>query len=233
MVRVNLLPDVKRDYLHAQQTKHAVIIGSVLVSVGAIAIMVLLFVYVQLIQPQHRANIQEDIDSSISQIKEVPDAVKMVTVQGALEQLPALQDKKSITSRIFAYIKGFTPRSVAYSEVMLNLDTGMVTLRGSTDDLKQANVLANNLKSAELAYTQNDSKQKIKPFTKIVFNSLGRSDSSTGGRLVNFQIDFLFNPVMFNESISDINLSVDAASKELIIPSAKPFVATEAPKEKQ
>ncbi len=233
MVRVNLLPDVKREYLHAQQTKHAVIIASVLVSVGAIAMMVLLFVYVQLIQPQHRANIQEDIDSSISQIKGVPDAVKIVTVQGALEQLPALQSSKNISSRVFTYIKGFTPRSVAYSEVTLNLNTGMLTLRGATDDLKQSNVLANNIKSAELTYTQGDAKQKIKPFSKVVFSSLGRAESTAGNRSVNFQVDFLVNPIMFNESIKDIKLSVDAASKELIIPTAKPFVATQAPKEQQ
>lgn len=219
MVKINLLPDLKLEYLHSQQTKRAVIVGSALVSISGIALLILFFVYVQVIQPQHRANIQTDIDSAVSQMSQVPDGVKMVTTQGALEQLPALQDKKNITSRLFGYIKSFTPRTVSYTEVRLDLETNTLSFTGVTKDLKQANILANNIKSAELSYKQNDSQQKMKPFSKVVFTNLGRADSTNEKDLVSFQVDFQVDPIMFNQSLEDIKITVDAASKELLIPS--------------
>jgi len=223
MVQINLLPDVKKEYLGAQQSKHAFLIGAILASVVSLAILGLLFAYVQIAQPRHLSNLQSDIDSGIAQMKEVPDSVEMVTVQGALEQLPGLQDKKNITSRLFTYINGVTPRDVSYAEVKLDLTTSTLSLRGDTTDYEQANVLANNLKSAQLTFTENDAENTIKPFTQVVFTNLGRAEQAQTTRNVSFQVDMQVDLTLFRETVSGSKLRVDADSKELLIPSAKPF----------
>jgi len=55
MIQVNLLPDVKQEYLKAQQTKHTVLVGAVLVSIVVSALTILFFAYVQVVQPQYRS----------------------------------------------------------------------------------------------------------------------------------------------------------------------------------
>ena len=223
-VQINLLPDVKRDYLKSQQSKHTFLIGSVLVSVAFISVLGLLFAYVSVVQPRHLNNLQADIDEGIKQTQSIPDATEMVTVQGALEQLPGLQDKKAITSRLFGYVNSFTPRDVSYNEVKLDLITNTLSLRGESTDLERTNVLANNLKSAELVYTENDASASVKPFTQVVFTNLGRAEQSQNGKSVSFQVDMQIDPILFKESISKIELKVNAASKELLLPKdAKPF----------
>lgn len=223
MVQINLLPDVKQEYLKSQQSKHAFVIGAVLVSVLFIAILALIYAYVSIAQPRHLSNLQTDIDDSIKQSKEVPSSVEMVTVQGALEQLPGLQDKKQITSRLFGYINSFTPKDVSYAEIKLDLSTNILTLRGETTNYEQTNILANNLKSAELTFVQNDSSSTIKPFSQVVFTSLGKAEQTTTNKTVSFQIDMQIDPAMFGEGISKPTIKVKADSKELLIPTAKPF----------
>ncbi len=226
MIQINLLPDVKQEYLRAQQMKHLVIVVSVLLSLISVVILAILFLYVQVVQPRHKANLQRDIDSGLNELKGKQDAVKIVTVQGVLEQIPALQDKKLVTSRLFTYLTSVTPQSVSYSEVRLDLTTNTVSLTGQANTFEQTSELTNNLKSATFTYKQGDSESKIQPFSRVVFTSLGKSDQTDSARSVAFQLTFTVDPTMFNEGISEGKLTVDAASEKLLLPSAQPFGAT-------
>lgn len=223
MIQINLLPDVKREYLKAQQTKHVVTVASILLTLIAVGLALALLAYVQIVQPRHLKNIQSDIDSGISELKNTENAVKIVTTQGVLEQIPSLQDKKLITSHIFKYLTEFTPRDVSYSEVQLDLNTNILTLSGQTTTLERANVLANNLKSAKFTYTRNDSEETITPFSNIVFTSLGKNEQSEDGNNVGFKIGFTFEPVMFAQDITNGKITTNASSEELLLPSAQPF----------
>lgn len=223
MIQVNLLPDIKLSYLKAQQTKHLVIVVAALASLVSVAVLAILFLYVQIVQPRHRANLQRDIDSGLSELKNKENGVKIVTVQGVLEQIPGLQDKKVLTSTLFSYLTSFTPNAVSYNEVKLDIPNSTLSLTGQASTLEQTNELANNLKSANFTYTQNEAQQKLRPFSRIVFASLGKSEQTTTDKTVSFQLTLTFDPIMFSEGITSPSLTVDAASEKLLLPSAQPF----------
>ena len=229
MIQINLLPDVKREYLRSQQMKHMFVVGSVLITFLALSALILLFAYVQVVQPRHRANLQKDVDSGVTELKNKTDAIKIVTVQGVLEQIPALQDKKLITSNLFGYLGEFTPRDVSYSEVKLDLAANTMTLSGQTTSLERANVLANNLKSAKFAYKQKDSAATIQPFTSVVFASLGKAEKADSGKNVSFEITLSLNPIMFAQDVTDQQITVNASSEELLLPTAQPFSDSSSP----
>ena len=223
MIEVNLLPTVKKDYLKAQQMKHTVIIAAVLVSIVAVVSLVLVFMYVQIVQPQHQKNVQEDIDSGVKALQDKQDAVKIVTVQGALEQLPLLQDKKKISSSIFAYLTEFTPKGVTYGNIKLNLTDGTLGLQGSATSLEQANILANNLKSAKFTYTKDDSSQTLTPFSEVIFEGLSKSEQVDAAKSVSFQINFKVDPLLFDQAIKNGKITVNASSEQLLLQTDKPF----------
>ncbi len=223
MVQINLLPDVKREYLHSQQMKHTFIIGSVLLAATVLVLLALLYGYVQVLQPRHRVNLQKDIDVTVASIQDKKDGSKVVTVQGALEQLPGLQDKKLMTTRLFGYIQGFTPTGIAYNDVSLDTSINTMKLTGTSVSYERANALANNLKSAQFSYKQNDTTQTIQPFSNIVFEGLSKSEQAEVGSAVSFQISFTYNPILFDQSISDTKLVVNASSEELLLPTVQPF----------
>lgn len=224
MIEINLLPQVKKDYLKAEQMKHTVIVASVLLSVVAVVLVSLLFAYVSVVQPQHQKNVQKDIDSGLADLKDKDDAVKIVTVQGALESIPGLEDQELATSRLFTYVAGFTPRSVSYSNLKLNVAESTITLQGSAANFEQANVLANNLKGAKFTYVQNGSEQSAKPFSNVVFDGLSRSEQTQDEKNVSFQITLAFDPIIFNQSIEAGKLQVNASSEELLLQDQKPFI---------
>lgn len=225
MIQVNLLPDLKQQYLKAQQIKHLVVVAAVLASLISLIILAMLFLYVQVVQPRHQANLQRDIDSGLSELKSKEDGVKIVTVQGVLEQVPALQDKKPLTSQLFTYLTNVTPKGVSYSELRLDLINNTLSLTGQANALEQTNELANNLKSASFSYSQNDAQQSLQPFSRVVFTSLGKSDQTSASKSVAFQLSMTIDPILFNQGVSNAKLSVDAASEKLLLPSAQPFEA--------
>lgn len=224
MIEINLLPSVKLEYLKSQQIKHVVVIGSIFISLVSVGLLALLFLYVQVVQPKYQSNVQAKIDSALEDSKNKKDAVKVVTVQGALEQIPALQDKKHITSNMFIYLKEFTPRDVSYSNVKVDLTASSLVLQGSATNFEQANVLANNLKSAKFTYDKSDKKQTVSPFTDVVFDGLTKSVQAQDGKSVSFQITLKVDLTIFDQSIKDGKISVNASSEELLLPSDKPFL---------
>jgi Tfp pilus assembly protein PilN len=227
MVQINLLPDVKQEYLKSQQTKHTVLVGAVVASLVSIALLLLVFVYVQFIQSMHRSNLQKDIDAGVQELKSQKSAVKIVTVQGALEQLPKLQNNKPLTSSLFAYLQAFTPRDVSYNSVNMDVASKTITLEGGANTSERVNVFANNLKSARFSYSKDGTTQVIStPFTNVVFSALSKAEQSDQGKSVSFSITFNYDPIMFNEGISNKKLTVNASSEELILPTAKPFSDT-------
>lgn len=227
MIEVNLLPSVKKDFLKAQQMKHTVIVASALISVASLISLILLFSYVQVVQPQHQKNVQADIDRALKEVKDKQDAVRVVTVQGALESLPSLQDQKQISSNLFTYVSNFTPRTVSYSNMKLNLETQTLVLQGAAGSFEQANVLANNLKGAQFTYKKDDQTQRATPFSNVVFDGLSRSEQSEDGKSVSFQITLTIDPIIFDQSIKEGTISVNASSEQLILQTDKPFIGGE------
>ena len=223
MIEINLLPDVKQEFLKAEQTKHTVLVGSIIASIAVLSITILFFAYVQVAQPQYQKTVQKDIDSGMLEIKSKPNAKRIVTVQGVLEQVPALKDKQQVTSRLFSHLTQFTPRSVKYDKVNLDFTSGKLTLAGSTVSYEKANVLANNLKSAKYKFTKAGSEQSIVPFSGIVFSNLGKSESADNGNIVSFEISMQFDPQRFDPSVSKQSIKVNASSEELLLPEEKPL----------
>ncbi len=224
MIEINLLPAVKREYLKAQQMKHTVVVGSALTSLVAIGLLALMFVFVQVIQPQQQKSIQSDIDKSINDSKNKKNAVKVVTVQGALEQIPSLQDKKMITSNLFTYLNNFTPKEVSYGNIKLDMAESTLVLSGNATSFEQANVLANNIKSAKFTFKKSDSAQSITPFSNVVFVSLTKSDKPEENKNVSFQLTVKLDTLIFDQSVKEGKITVNASSEELLLPTDKPFL---------
>lgn len=223
MIQINLMPDVKREYIKAQQMKHTVLVLSILLSIAIVTVAGLLFGYVRLIQPQHRANLQTDIDTGLTRQRDYPDGVEMVTVQGVLEQIGPIQDKKLITSRLFNYVTDFTPRGVVYNSIAYDSAAGTLTLSGRTTTYEKANELANNVKSAEFSYEQSEQESTINPFSGLVFTSLAAGDEAEDGMRVSFGMTFQIDATLFNQAIRNGNLTVNASSRDLLTPSRDPL----------
>src|SRR5690606_17026897 len=160
MIQFNLLPDVKLEYIKAKRTKHMVTLVAGAVTALAVFIFVLLFIVVNVVQKQHIANLDKDIQEDISYLQQVPDLAKVLTVQNQLAALPELHNQKPKVSRLYNYLIQLTPSKASIAEIQVDFAANTMTISGSANKLQTVNKFVDTLK-----FTEYQTDQTIKPFT--------------------------------------------------------------------
>ena len=119
MIEINLIPDVKSELLKAQSLRNFIIFISTVVSLGAIAIVVLISGTVFIAQPLLMNAKDSEIKTTFAQLKDQPNIESTVTLQNQLNQIDSLRLQSPNTSRILGQIlvaiQPTGDNSVAYS----------------------------------------------------------------------------------------------------------------------
>lgn len=209
MISINLLPDVKLQFLKTQRTKYRFISIAVVSSVVALALVILMAVYVKGVQRLQLSKTRDSVKTNQNKLTSDKDAVKVATIQNQLVSLTSLTNKKSIMSRTFGYLQSIIASNIGLSSVNVDPSTSTITITGSTDSYKTANAFADVLKHAKLSYKDsNDQTQSTTPFTNVVFASLGSGSASNGTSSVSFSVSFTYDSSLFDGSISQPKISI-------------------------
>lgn len=219
MIQLNLLPDVKQQYLKARRRKRLVVGISVVSSGVCVAIFISLLIFVRGAQQQNLRDIDKDIASATETLKSKQDLDKILTIQNQLNSLSALHDQKMLSSRLFDYLTKLTPRKATVSDVTLDVTAGTINLKGNTDNLGTVNKFADTLKFTSFStnedvaegqstscalgevglesQSQNETASfKCKAFSEVVLTSfsVGEEDSSLSGGKVAYELTFKYDP---------------------------------------
>ncbi len=192
MIQVNLVPDLKKEFLKAQRTKRLVITMSFLIAAGFVAVTVILFMYVSVAQKQHTDNLAEDVDKLVSEFQSKSDVDKIVTIQKQLSALPGLHQSKPLISRTPQIFGVITPDEVVkFQSLDINFDTTTVSITAKADSVAEANRFVNSIKNAR--YTVGEDKEnEIKPFSNVILSNLGSNEEGTS-----FEVSFVFDSQIF------------------------------------
>ena len=161
MIEINLIPDVKREYLHAQRMRNGVISLSILVSIIAGAAVALLVVYVGT-QSAREWLTDNEIKDQYGKISSVKDANQIVTIQNQLAQLSSMHKDKSIDSRIFDVLSAINPAApndVKMSTVSLDPSETKLSIEGSAaNSFEATDKLKKMILNTKLSYTDGDNR---------------------------------------------------------------------------
>ncbi|MGH7241157.1 MAG: PilN domain-containing protein [Candidatus Saccharimonadales bacterium] len=193
MIQFNLLPDIKQEYLKAKRSRQLVVFISVIVSVTALSILVLLFVSVKVVQQKSLNDANKDITNYSSQLKAIPNIDKMLTVQNQLKTLTGLHDSKVVSSRLFGYLAQLTPSAVSISSITTDFTAYTMTITGQTSALDQVNVYADTLK--ETTFITDSNKTATPAFSNVVLSSFSRDDKGA-----NYTLTLSFKPDIFSNA---------------------------------
>ncbi|HSX28528.1 MAG TPA: PilN domain-containing protein [Candidatus Saccharimonadales bacterium] len=212
MIQLNLLPDVKKEYLKSQRMKRNIITLSILASIVAGALVLLLALYVHGAQRLARNQLQNDINKSSTELSGLSDINKILTVQDALATLPSLHQQKYINSHLFDYLKVLVPNDVSLTKVDLAHTAGnTIKINGFSTDYKSLNVFVDTFKNAQLAYGSADHRTTISPFKDVTINSAGKSsDPQKPG--IEFIVTVKFDPLIFDAKSENPVMQVPAVT---------------------
>ena len=208
MIQVNLIPDLKAEFLKAQRNKRVAISIATLVAAAFVAVVVLLFIYVNVVQKEHTDNLTEEIGGLVSDFQAAQDLDKIVTVQKQLEALPILHDEKPLISRLASFLTVITPEEVEFRSIDLSFESGRINMTGTAETVADANKFVNTVKGARYILPD-DPENPITPFTNVILSAIGSGDDGT-----NFVLDYDFDAQLFLNH-DDLTLIVEEGNSTL------------------
>ncbi len=211
MIRLNLIPDVKLEYLRIKRTHKRVMGIATIVTLGAVGLTVLLAVWVYGGQVIHKGYLTTQIQNNEKKLKAVPDINKYLTLQNQLASLTTLHAGKSDYSRLLQYLPILTPAAphdVKFSQIELSTNAELgnkLIFQGETKDYTGLSTFRDTLVNAQL---KADDGLNEKLFESVTVVSSAIAQSAKDGSVVSFRIETIYNPNSFVASVRNPTVTV-------------------------
>lgn len=190
MIQLNLLPNVKLEYVKAKRNKRMTITIAGVITAVLLVIFIALFVSVQIVQKNYSKDLSKDIKTESSKLEGTKDLNKILTIQNQLNNLTELHDQKPVSTRLFDYLKQITPAKVSIASVALDYDAKTISLSGAADSVVSINKFVDTLKFATFKAGDDKSGQA---FNSVVLASFGRDDKGAS-----YSVSMNFDSVIFD-----------------------------------
>lgn len=204
MIQLNLLPDVKMQYIKAQRTKNMVLSTAIIISLASVGLLILLLL-VGGVQKKHISDLNKDIKADTATLQKQPDIEKILTVQNQLQRLTELHESKPAVSNLFVYLNQVTPTQVDITEFTIDFTANTATVTGTADSLSSVNKYVDTLKFTTFTTEENSTPQKA--FSDVVLSSFSLSTSGQIKRAASYTITMAYNPTIFDVT-QKVSLSV-------------------------
>jgi hypothetical protein len=121
MIQINLIPDVKQELLRAQAQRNVVISASIILTIAAAAIVVLVASYVYGAQGLMMDGANKTIDKEYQKLSQVEDLDRLLTVQNQLTKVSELNANKNVASRLYGMLNVIVPTDSGHAVTISSL----------------------------------------------------------------------------------------------------------------
>lgn len=224
MVQVNLLPDIKKQLLHAQMQRNLVVSICIITSIAAGSVIVLLggIMGGQALQKNGLTQSIEEKANTIAKEQNSNQLDEYLTIQNQLSKISSLKSQQLNYSRMFDYLKELNPaapNNAALSSMKVvspGVDSGIITgtatttgvaveMQGKTANYSSLNVFKNTLALTKFSYAPS---KGANIETKLLFTSVNVTSTSLSTDGVSFTLQAVFDPAIFGSDSVDIKLDI-------------------------
>lgn len=235
MIQVNLIPDVKKELIHARYIRSRIILVSIITSIVSISILVILAIYSYGFQTVVNANLDTNITKESNTFFAVEDLSKMLTIQKQLETISTLNEGKKINSRFNDMINKINPASpntVLYNSITIDSVEQTISLEGQTTGYPAYETFKKTLSNAVVKYADSASgeDQTIPLASNISIAETSFGIDSDGNQVLRFTIKFTYaeeflspnakNAVVIVENTGDVTDSYIGVPQSLFVDKA-------------
>ncbi len=219
MIEINLIPDSKQDFLRAQRARAYVTYISLLASVVAIALVIVLSV-VLAGQAVTSTIVDDSIKKKTAQLKGEEDLSKILTIQHQLSLLSSMHANKQVTSRLFPLLEAINPpppNAITITGVRLDADQQTISIDGRASNglYDAAEAFKKTIVGTSIRFVNGDNKQETVPLVEqasdVVSSGVGVSEDSFGKKVLRLTMTFTYPDALFAESST--NLSIESPSQ--------------------
>ncbi len=203
MIELNLLPDVKQEFVHAQRLRRKIISAMILLIIISVGIVALIAFNLYVVQSVHEKIVDGDIKNHAKQLEDQSNLTRDLTVQNQLSALSDLHKNKDIYSRLFDYLRVLNPRApnnIKISQLKVDNETKTITIDGSAVDYKAVGVFKDTLDNATLNSSQGGDS---KVFTDVQLSGVGLGQDSAGVTVTTFKFIITYSDQAFARDIQN------------------------------
>ena len=209
MIEINLVPDVKQEFIRAQRQRNTVISGAIIAMLASGGLIVLCAVLVGG-QAVTGALYDKSISDENARLQSTEDLTNTVTIQNQLSKLGEMHGDKSIDSRVFDILSTVNPpvpNRVAISNLQLDPKDQVLTIEGSAvNGYEAVEVLKKTILNTNLEYTD-DGEAIIEPLAEEVqVGETSYGEDSNGRKVLRFTITFEYNDQLFARDIQNAKI---------------------------
>lgn len=209
MVELNLLPDVKKEFLQAQRARNRVIATSILAMIISVGAIVALGFFVYVGQAGTMWYLTGQVKDKENRLKNIPDINKYVTLQNQLANITPLHEDKEVYSRLLSYLtvlNPVAPNNVELGSLQVDSANKEIVFTGTTKSFEAFNVFKDTLLNAELISSEDENAgEKLFSSVNVESSSLGQVRSVTA---VTFVVRATYLDTAFVASNKDSTLKV-------------------------
>lgn len=216
MIEINLIPDVKQEFIHAQRVRLSVITLSVIIGIVAVAIVIVLGLLLG-VQSARGYLLDNSIKDDSAKLADVPDINKTLTIQNQLGKISSIHQSSHVDSRIFSVLtslaNGNGDEKVQYSNVAVDTSTDTVTVQAQTPTFNGLDVFKKTLVATNFRYsTEGSSTKQTEPLASdISITNQTQALDATGKRVVTFTLSFTYTEDL---------LSPQSKNTQIVLPTA-------------
>lgn len=215
MIEINLIPDIKQDYLKAKRARTVVASGAILVGIVSVAVVVLLAVYLFGVQTLRSSIADGEIDKKSNQLKAIPDLGNMLTIQNQLATLTEIHQNKNVDSRLIALLTEFNPadpNQVVYSQVSVDTEEGKIHIEAQADNaFVAADAFKKTIQATKFQFREAGADaSETRPVAvdgDVVISNQSYGENAAGKKVLRFSIDFTYDKALFASSSQNVVIS--------------------------
>jgi hypothetical protein len=201
MIEINLVPDVKQELLNAQRVRTTVISISILVGMAAVAIVIVLAVWVFAVQAARGALSDDAITKESQKLSQVADISNTLTIQNQLSKLSEMHNNKSIDSRVFDVLTTINPpapNNVMISNLSLDSSTKTIKIEAqAANGYPALEVFKKTINATKFEFTENGQKQSVPLASDMSDTDRSYGEDASGATVLRFTLSFAYPDALF------------------------------------
>lgn len=226
MIEINLIPDVKRELLHARSVRNAVVSFSVLIGAGALAVAVVLGL---ILGGQLAAESLQDgaIKDKFKELSSIEDLDKTVTIQRQLRQISQAHADKKLQSRLFDMLVAINPpapNTVSFSAVEINPSEKQIILEGeAVNGYAALEVLKKTIAHSTIRSTTDGQEQSVSLAQEVSDGETSFGENAEGKKVLRFRFTMTYSDELFTVAKTPVIIAtptgkIDVTDSRLGVP---------------
>lgn len=209
MIEINLIPDVKREYIHAQKMRNVAITAAILIGAAAAGVVVILALLLGA-QALHESIARGQVKDQFKQLQSIDNIDNVLTIQNQLSKISSINDKKTIDSRLFDVLGAISPAApndIKISNVQLNPTDKVMTIEGSASNgFAATETFRKTILNTKLESVKDGQTTTVPLSEEVTLGETSYGEGADGSKVLRFTMSFAYPDGLFDNSLKQLRI---------------------------